>query len=279
MAKVDILSKNWNDILFEGRNQAYGAYEMRALTGKRNIKSLIILGILIVGVFALVLGVNTASRLIQEYQLEQQANELSNVEEVEEEEEIVVEENKPDEAPAETVTEMASSIQFTVPEITDNVAEDKELIAQQKAQEARAKMGEFNFQGNDETSTNIKSDKKQLGDVASGGGGEGEAKVFTYVEQMPSFPGGESALMRYIAEHLRYPSAAQDQGIQGVVMLRFVVEGTGQVGDVQILKSLDPSCDREAIRVVKSLPRFVPGRQQGRPVNVWFQLPIRFVLQ
>ena len=96
---------------------------------------------------------------------------------------------------------------------------------------------------------------------------------------MPSFPGGESALMRYIAEHLRYPSAAQDQGIQGVVMLRFVVEGTGQVGDVQILKSLDPSCDREAIRVVKSLPRFVPGRQQGRPVNVWFQLPIRFVLQ
>ena len=139
MAKVDILSKNWNDLLFEGRNQAYGAYEMRALTGKRNIKSLIILGILIVGVFALVLGVNTASRLIQEYQLEQQANELSNVEEVEEEEELVVEEEKPDEAPAETVTEMASSIQFTVPEITDNVAEDKELIAQQKAQEARAK--------------------------------------------------------------------------------------------------------------------------------------------
>lgn len=279
MAKVDILSKNWNDILFEGRNQAYGAYEMRALTGKRNIKSLIILGILIVGVFALVLGVNTASRLIQEYQLEQQANELSNVDEVEEEEELVVEEEKPDEAPAETVTEMASSIQFTVPEITDNVAEDKELIAQQKAQEARAKMGEFNFQGNDETSTNIKSDKKQLGDVASGGGGEGEAKVFTYVEQMPVFPGGEAALQRYIHDHLKYPQVSLEEGTQGTVMLRFVVNENGSVGDVQILKSLDTYCDREAKRVVQSLPRFTPGRQQGKPVKVWFQFPIRFEIE
>ena len=106
-----------------------------------------------------------------------------------------------------------------------------------------------------------------------------EAKVFSYVEQMPTFPGGESALMKYIVDHLKYPSAAQDQGIQGLVMLRFVVTGTGDVGEVQILKSLDPSCDREAVRVVKSLPKFVPGRQQGKPVNVWFQLPVRFQLE
>ena len=278
-AKVDILSKNWNDILFEGRNRDYGAYEMRATTGKRNIKSLIFLGLLIVGVFVLVFGVNTASRLIQEYQLEQQANQLSEVDAEEEEEELVVEENKPDETPAETVTEMASSIQFTVPEITDNVAEDKELIAQQKAQEARAKMGEFNFQGNDETSTNIKSDKKQLGDVNSGPGGEGDGKVFTYVEQMPVFPGGEAALNKFIHDHLKYPAVSLEEGVHGVVMLRFVVNENGSVGDVQILKSLDTYCDREAKRVVQSLPRFTPGRQQGKPVKVWFQFPIRFEIQ
>ena len=106
-----------------------------------------------------------------------------------------------------------------------------------------------------------------------------DTKVFSYVDQMPIFPGGESALMSYIASNLKYPSAAQDQGIQGLVMLRFVVTGTGEVGEIQVLKSLDPSCDREAIRVVKSLPRFTPGRKQGQPVNVWFQLPIRFELR
>ena len=106
-----------------------------------------------------------------------------------------------------------------------------------------------------------------------------DTKVFSYVDQMPIFPGGESALMNYIASNLKYPSAAQDQGIQGLVMLRFVVTGTGEVGEVQVLKSLGPSCDREAIRVVKSLPRFTPGRQQGKPVNVWFQLPVRFELR
>ena len=279
MAKIDILSKNWNDILFEGRNQSYGAYELRAQTGKRNLKALIALLALLAFAYVLPFIVKGITSAVESLGSDQ-VTELSNIEQEEEEEEqMVVEENKPDEAPAETVTEMASSIQFTVPEITDNVAEDKELIAQQKAQEARAKMGEFNFQGNDETSTNIKSDKKQLGDVNSGGGGEGEAKVFTYVEQMPVFPGGEAALHKYIFDHLKYPAVSLEEGVQGTVMLRFVVNENGSVGDVQILKGLDTYCDKEAKRVVQSLPRFTPGRQQGKPVKVWFQFPIRFEIQ
>ena len=279
MAKVDILSKNWNDILFEDRNRSYGAYEMRANTGKRNLWALIALLVLLAFAYVLPSIVSGIASAVESLGSDQ-VTELSNIEQEEEEEdEIQIEENKPDEAPAETVTEMASSIQFTVPEITDNVAEDKELIAQQKAQEARAKMGEFNFQGNDETSTNIKSDKKQLGDVASGGGGEGEAKVFTYVEQMPVFPGGEAALQKFIHDHLKYPQVSLEEGVQGTVMLRFVVNENGSVGDVQILKSLDTYCDREAKRVVQSLPRFTPGRQQGKPVKVWFQFPIRFEIQ
>lgn len=279
MAKIDILSKNWNDILFEGRNQSYGAYELRAKTGNRNLKALIALLILLAFAYVLPFIVKGITAAVESLGSDQ-VTELSNIEQEEEEEDdIQIEENKPDEAPAETVTEMASSIQFTVPEITDNVAEDKELIAQQKAQEARAKMGEFNFQGNDETSTNIKSDKKQLGDVASGGGGEGEAKVFTYVEQMPVFPGGEAALQKFIHDHLKYPTVSLEEGVQGTVMLRFVVNENGSVGEVQILKSLDTYCDREAKRVVQSLPRFTPGRQQGKPVKVWFQFPIRFEIQ
>ena len=117
----------------------------------------------------------------------------------------------------------------------------------------------------------------QLG--VSGGGGEGEAKVFTYVEQMPVFPGGEAALQKFIHDHLKYPQVSLEEGVQVTVMLRFVVNENGSVGDVQILKSLDTYCDREAKRVVQSLPRFTPGRQQGKPVKVWFQFPIRFEIQ
>ena len=104
-------------------------------------------------------------------------------------------------------------------------------------------------------------------------------KVYSVVEQMPNFPGGEEALMKFINEHIKYPQSALEQGTQGTVMLRFVVTGTGGIGEVQILKGLDPDCDDEAKRVVKSLPKFNPGMQQGRPVSVWYTTPVRFVIE
>lgn len=104
-------------------------------------------------------------------------------------------------------------------------------------------------------------------------------KVYSVVEQMPNFPGGEEALMKFINEHIKYPQSALEQGTQGTIMLRFVVTGTGDIGEVQILKGLDPDCNNEAIRVVKSLPKFNPGMQQGRPVSVWYTAPVRFVIE
>lgn len=104
-------------------------------------------------------------------------------------------------------------------------------------------------------------------------------KVYSVVEQMPNFPGGEAALLEYISANLKYPQSALEQGTQGTVMLRFVVTGTGDIGEVQILKGLDPDCDDEAKRVVKSLPKFNPGMQQGRPVSVWYTAPVRFVIE
>lgn len=104
-------------------------------------------------------------------------------------------------------------------------------------------------------------------------------KVYSVVEQMPNFPGGEAALLEYISANLKYPQSALEQGTQGTVMLRFVVTGTGGIGEVQILKGLDPDCDDEAKRVVKSLPKFNPGMQQGRPVSVWYTAPVRFVIE
>ena len=103
--------------------------------------------------------------------------------------------------------------------------------------------------------------------------------IFRHVEQMPEFPGGEAALMRFINENLRYPAAAIKNGIQGRVVVQFVVKKDGSVDDVTVLHGVDSALDQEAIRVCKTLPKFIPGKQNGQPVNVWFTLPIFFRLE
>lgn len=107
---------------------------------------------------------------------------------------------------------------------------------------------------------------------------ERRPEVHTIVEYMPVFPGGEHALLAYVAQHLEYPEQAKKDRVEGIVLLRFVVLENGHVGKVQIIKSLESHCDAEAKRVVKSFPRFIPGKQQGKAVRVWYTLPIRFQL-
>jgi protein TonB len=106
-----------------------------------------------------------------------------------------------------------------------------------------------------------------------------EVKPFVRVEEMPEFPGGVPALMKFIGENLIYPPEAQINNIQGKVFLQFVVNADGSAGRIEITKGVDPLLDNEAIRVVNSLPKFKPGKQRGVPVPVWFQLPVTFKLQ
>ena len=105
---------------------------------------------------------------------------------------------------------------------------------------------------------------------------EREEMVYNVVEIMPTFPRGEAALLKWVSKNLEYPSIAKSQKIQGVVVVRFVVLEDGTVGDVVVQKGLHPECDKAAVKCVKSLPRFTPGMQQGKPVRVWYTLPIRF---
>ena len=107
---------------------------------------------------------------------------------------------------------------------------------------------------------------------------ERNPEVCTIPEQLPEFPGGVSAMLAYVAQHLKYPEQAIRDSVQGVVQLRFVVLENGHIGKVQIIKSLESHCDAEAKRVVKSLPRFIPGKQGGKAVRVWYTLPIRFMI-
>ena len=104
-------------------------------------------------------------------------------------------------------------------------------------------------------------------------------KVYNSVEQMPEFPGGVAGLMRYLSENIKYPPEAAKNDIEGRVIVQFIIDETGQVGEVKVVRSVSDELDAEAVRVVKTLPKFEPGRQDGEAVSVWYTLPINFKLQ
>ncbi len=106
-----------------------------------------------------------------------------------------------------------------------------------------------------------------------------EPEIFTIVEDMPSFPGGEQALFKYLGENTKYPSMAKDAGVQGVVYVTFVVMENGSIENVRVLRGIGGGCDEEAVRVVKNMPSWSPGKQRGKPVRVQYNLPIRFILR
>jgi protein TonB len=99
------------------------------------------------------------------------------------------------------------------------------------------------------------------------------------IQEKPAYPGGDAALMKYIAENVKYPVVAQENGVEGTVYIRFVVTRTGSVGEAQVMRSADPLLDEEALRVVKTLPKWTPGKNNGNPVSVWFIVPIKFKLE
>ena len=105
-----------------------------------------------------------------------------------------------------------------------------------------------------------------------------EQQIFQVVEDPPGFPGGDEARMRYLQDNIRYPAIAREAGIQGTIFISFVVERDGSITDVQVLRGIGGGCDEEAIRVVRNMPRWTPGKQRGRPVRVQFTMPIRFTL-
>ena len=108
---------------------------------------------------------------------------------------------------------------------------------------------------------------------------EATEEIFVVVEQQPEFPGGTSALMKFLGDNIKYPVIAQENGIQGRVITNFVVERDGSISDVQVVRGQDPTLDKEAVRVIKTMPRWKPGQQRGKPVRVRFTLPVVFRLQ
>jgi protein TonB len=277
MSKIDLIDNSWVDLVFEGKNQAYGAYQLRKNTGARNLKALITM---FLG-FAIIAAIVIAKVSFDNYMASRNAAietdvELQNLAEKKE-----IKQEKKDEDPGMEKVEIErvkSSVAFTVPEIKkdDEVKEDQEMKSQDDLAETNTAIGAFTVEGNDETAE-VKHVEEKIAEPEPVK--EEETKVFDVVEQMPSFPGGPSALMQYLSSNIKYPVVAEENGVQGRVVCTFVVERDGSITDVRVIKSVDPSLDKEAVRVVKGMPKWIPGKQNGSAVRVKYTVPVTFRLQ
>ncbi len=285
MAKdVDLQSKEWRELVFEGKNKDFGAYEMRKNSARRHNMAMIAVVIILIVLAALAILVNTVITKVEarpEDENEQMLVDLSDANDTPEEEDPVYVQPQEEVALPEEVlnTVKMTEIKF----VEDNLVKEPPK-SQDEIKETETAVGNTTFdQGTDEWKEDIKEKKADLKVTEAPVIKEQpkpveENKVFTHVEQMPAFPGGDAALLQYLSSHIRYPQDAADDGIEGQVVVRFVVTKTGKVGEVQVLRGKHPSLDKEAARVVKTLPNFTPGKMNGNTVNVWYTLPVRFKL-
>ena len=275
MSKIDLIDNSWVDLVFEGKNHDYGAYRLRKGTGKRNLMSIIIVLVSIaVIMFAVWAKVQIENAMPKKVAITTDV-ELSKLAQ---KKEAKVERKEPIKVEMEqkVVEKVKSSVKFTAPVIKEDedVAPEDELKSQDDLAKTAVAIGSFDVKGNDEAAGEVLKAKEVIAQEKPV-----EEKVFDVVEQMPQFPGGDAALFEYLSNHIKYPTIAEENGVQGRVIVTFVVERDGSITDVKVVKSVDPSLDREASRVVKGMPRWIPGKQNGSAVRVKYTVPVTFRLQ
>lgn len=277
MSKIDLISSDWVDLVFEGRNKAYGAYRLRKSTTKRNILAMVAVVILLIVAFIILTVKNFVDEQRAKVAMTQVA-ELTNYDQPKKKAEV--KQKKVEVEPERVLERVKSSIKFTAPVIKkdEEVKPDEELKTQDELMSTKTAIGTFDVKGNDDANGEILKAKEVIAEPEPPKHEE-ENKVFDIVEQQPLFPGGPAALMKYLSENTKYPVVAQENGVQGRVTVQFVVEKDGSISDVHVLRGVDPSLDKEAVRVVKSMPRWTPGKQNGITVRVNYRVPVLFRLQ
>lgn len=279
MSKIDLLDQRWIDLVFEGKNEAYGAYAIRQDTSKRNLYAMLALVAGLALIVITFLGVNVAQNAIAAAQAEHETEVAleaveEEIEEEKDDEEIIYEQEELEQLVAEET--VMNSEKFTAYEMEDDAPEQVTKTQDEVAMSDVA-IGAIDYdQGSDEAEHVLKVNEKVVDEVPPK---VEETKIHDVVEQMPTFKGGDAALMKYLNDHIKYPVIAEENGIQGRVVTTFVVERDGSITDVRVIKSVDPSLDKEAVRVVKSMPKWNPGKQNGAAVRVKFTLPVTFRLQ
>lgn len=245
------------EIVFKARNKDYGAYVLRKKYQKYTLVSLII------GIFAIGAGVAypviaayiNKSRIIKEEKTV--GAEMLN---------IPKEELPPPPPPPPPPPDVVQQQRFVAPVVTTDSVETT-MVTQE---DLSAKPIEA-----PSADEGIKVDEVKEQVIQQ----EAPKEIFTVVEEQPQYPGGDESRIKYLQDNIKYPDEAKELGVQGKVFVTFVVEVDGSITDVRVLRGIGAGCDEEAIRVVKGMPKWVPGKQRGVPVRVQFNLPIKFTLQ
>lgn len=265
-----------DDIVFEGRNRAYGAYLLRRIYNKH----ITIASTVAIALFFLFLSFPLITKMIKGDQEDAVVVDR-----------IVTEVDLAPPPPLDAATPppppppppdlppppppVRAQVKFTPPVVKrDNEVQEEEKVPDQSELE--------DVDIGTETVEGVKGAPLDLGDIDGTSNVIAEVveeKPYTYVEQMPEFPGGEGEMMKYLGKNIRYPAAAQRAGVEGLVVLSFVVSRTGEISEIEVVKNLGSGTDEEAMRVVKTMPKWSPGKQNGRTVPVRYTLPVRFAIK
>jgi protein TonB len=259
MAKEKINAPAFDDIVFEVRNKEYGAYKLRKRYN-RNVSIALLIGILILATAIITPYLNAKASENRTKRAERQV--VVKMENLDQPNQQVA----PPPPPPPPPTDVVQQQRYVPPQVVDSIKPEdvKQLMTADQAQTEVT---------NKEVVEVVQQVKEEVQEA------EAEQTPFVVVEEMPMFPGGDPALLAYIAANTQYPEIAKENNIQGKVIVRFCVTSKGGVNQVSVLKGVDPELDKEAIRVVTTLPLFKPGKQGGKPVPVWYMVPIAFTLK
>ena len=260
MAKEKMKAPAFDDIVFEDRNKEYGAYKLRKKYNRTLLVSLVI-GIIILSTAIITPYLNAKALENRQKKVERQVE--IKLENLDTPNETVAPPPPPPPPPADVVQQQ----KYVPPVVVDSIKPEEvsKLMTADEAQ-VEVKDAEVGIEV-------VEAVKEEVQEE------DPEATPFVVVEEMPMFPGGDTELLKYISEHTQYPEVAKENNIQGRVVVRFCVTSKGGVNQVSILKGVDAELDKEAIRVVNTLPTFKPGKQGGKPVPVWYMVPITFTLK
>jgi len=257
------LNTRWEDVIFEGRNQAYGAYLVRKVYSRNVIIALFIT----LFFFSFFLAYPILKEMF--FKEEEVKHEARVMKYTDLAPPPPIDKNTPP-PPRDIPPPVKETIKFVPPKVTEkeveevNVPDQKELKEVEPAQDTNE--GEGTTFVDEPAAEPVKEP------------GEDPNKVYTIVEQQPEFEGGNGAMFKFIQKNMKYPATARRMGIEGSVFVSFVVDTEGKISEVQTVKGISADCDKEAIRVIQMMPRWKAGKQNGRPVKVRFVLPIKFQL-
>lgn len=279
---VDLSSREWTNLVFEGKNKEYGAYVLRNGSVSRHTKAvvsvLIVLALILTLLILIANGVFKKAEEDMNVDAGKEAVTISETpEEVDEELDIpLVEEPEPE--PVQEEEQVTATQQVTEVIIKDEINEDKKVKDVSEVLDNTSDFGSKDHEGLEDSRKEIVKEKV-VEEAPKPVVKDNTPVNMAIVEQKPMFPGGDSEMYKWLSSQIQYPAAASEEGIQGRVVVQFIVEENGSISHVNVVRGKHPALDAEALRVVKKMPRWNPGRNNGQPVRVVYNLPVTFKLK